>query len=449
MKLIIKTFSFVFYLVMLLAACESVVANSGDKESQIGYKLGEECIAKLPRGNGGNFRIKAEQGNASSQFTLGSMYENGSGYLHNRHDMKNAPCFLADRRVLKSYVEAFSWYHKAAVQNHEYAQYSLAQLYYSGKGTPQNYTEAVKWYLEAAAQNNAGSQKDLGDMYYYGEGIPRNIKESYIWYSIATANEWWTTVDHFSKSFGRKDVTYEIDIRKRRDEIAKLLSPADLSFAQSESLRRHNSIQNKQWRPAPISSANAAVVAEPQGVNIAERVFENTWRSVIVIRNGDSQGSGVIIRPNVVATNCHVVDGESTIIVYKSKNRSADTSTPFVATIHRADARQDFCLLNVDGLWGVPTTVRQYSTLKVGEDVYGLGAPSGLGLSLSSGLISQLRENEGVRIIQTDAAISPGSSGGGLFDREGNLVGITTFKFIGEDVEGLGFAIPADIVLAY
>jgi len=90
--------------------------------------------------------------------------------------------------------------------------------------------------------------------------------------------------------------------------------------------------------------------------------------------------------------------------------------------------------------------VRKYDSLKVGENVYGLGAPQGLDLSISLGLISQLRTHDGNRYIQTDAAISPGSSGGGLFDSAGNLIGILTAKITDAGVEGIGFAIPADLV---
>ena len=64
-------------------------------------------------------------------------------------------------------------------------------------------------------------------------------------------------------------------------------------------------------------------------------------------------------------------------------------------------------------------------------------------------MISQLRELDGDRFIQTDAAISPGSSGGGLFDSKGNLIGILTAKIVDKAAEGIGFAIPADLVLEY
>ena len=135
--------------------------------------------------------------------------------------------------------------------------------------------------------------------------------------------------------------------------------------------------------------------------------------------------------------------------MYKSANRRANTDAAFAATIRRADAARDFCLLDVADLWGIAATVRHYDTLEVGEDVYGLGAPRGLDLSLSDGLVSQLREVDGQRVIQTNAAISPGSSGGGLFDGEGNLVGIMTAKIADENTEGIGFAIPADLALAH
>ena len=212
------------------------------------------------------------------------------------------------------------------------------------------------------------------------------------------------------------------------------------------------SIENRETETVenlPSIRENIALAKPSGGVSTAEKVFENAWRSVVIVTTDDGQGSGVIIRPNVVATNCHVVDDGGEIIVYRSDNRRADTDTPFAATIRRANAEDDFCLLDVDGLWGVPATVRRYDTLKVGEAVYGLGAPKGLDLSLSDGLVSQLREVRGTRFIQTNAAISPGSSGGGLFDSEGNLVGIMTLKIADEGVEGIGFAIAADLAIEY
>jgi tetratricopeptide (TPR) repeat protein len=88
--------------------------------------------------------------------------------------------------------------------------------------------------------------------------------------------------------------------------------------------------------------------------------------------------------------------------------------------------------------------LRLSSTLAVGEHVYALGAPEGLELSLSEGLVSSLRSFDGLSFIQTTAPISHGSSGGGLFDGQGSLIGITTFTF--KDGQNLNFAIPSDLV---
>ena len=188
-------------------------------------------------------------------------------------------------------------------------------------------------------------------------------------------------------------------------------------------------------------------VSSSKPTNAAAYVFENVWQNIVLIRQGEKQGSGVIVSPNMVATNCHVVDSYGDIIIYKHDNRRATTDTRYWATIRRRDTARDFCLLDVAGLYGIPANARRYRTLNIGEDVYAVGSPKGLDLSLSSGIISQLRQGESTRYIQTDAAISPGSSGGGLFDSDGNLIGILTRKITDEEVEGIGFAIPADLIL--
>ena len=197
----------------------------------------------------------------------------------------------------------------------------------------------------------------------------------------------------------------------------------------------------------PSIGGSVATAPPPSETNIAEAVFENVWQSIVVIRQGENQGSGVIVRPNMVATNCHVVDSYDRIVIYKHDNRRATTDTTFNAVIRYQDEDRDFCLLNVAGLQGKPAKVRRYDTLKIGEDVYAVGSPKGLDLSLSSGIISQLRQAANNRSIQTDAAISPGSSGGGLFDSDSNFIGILTRKIADEKAEGLGFAIPADLTL--
>ena len=359
------------------------------------------------------YRKAAEQGNASAQNSLGIAYYFGRGV-----DL--------DQR------EAVSWFRKAAEQGMSEAQYALGIAYNTGEGVEKDQREAVKWYRKAAEQGLAGAQYNLGVAYWNGEGVITDKREAYIWLSIAKANSDEAATDNL-----------------RKLNWHDYLSKSKIRAANKEAARRMEAIENREAGTVekPSIRENIALAKPSGGVSIAEKVFENAWRSVVIVTTDDGQGSGVIIRPNVVATNCHVVDDGGEIVVYKSDNRRADTDTPFAATIRRANDEDDFCLLEVDGLWGVSATVRRYDTLKVGEAVYGLGAPKGLDLSLSDGLVSQLREVRGTRFIQTNAAISPGSSGGGLFDSEGNLVGIMTLKIADESVEGIGFAIAADLAL--
>jgi TonB family protein len=114
------------------------------------------------------------------------------------------------------------------------------------------------------------------------------------------------------------------------------------------------------------------------------------------------------------------------------------------------DKQRDLCQLHATGAASFTRPVRglvAMDDLKVGQRVYAIGGPQGFELTLSEGLISGLRRSENgfSQLIQTTAAISPGSSGGGLFDQDGRLVGITTFLL--EESQNLNFALPAGWVL--
>jgi len=102
---------------------------------------------------------------------------------------------------------------------------------------------------------------------------------------------------------------------------------------------------------------------------------------------------------------------------------------------------KDICLLDAKGITGKPAQLGEAVSLKVGDSVYAVGAPQGLELSLSNGIVAQLR-GELPPLIQTNTAISPGSSGGGLFDEKGRLVGLTTLQI--EGGQSLNFAMPVE-----
>jgi hypothetical protein len=115
------------------------------------------------------------------------------------------------------------------------------------------------------------------------------------------------------------------------------------------------------------------------------------------------------------------------------------------AEIEHIDLHADICRLRVQGLNTAGVQLRYLKDVEVGERAYSVGAPEGLELTISEGLVSGLRDLDGERVIQTSAAISHGSSGGGLFGSDGRLIGITTFSFARGQT--LNFALPTDSLL--
>lgn len=163
-------------------------------------------------------------------------------------------------------------------------------------------------------------------------------------------------------------------------------------------------------------------------------------------------GSGVIIaKEGYVITNHHVIDGADTVMV-----RTTDGSE-YKATLVGSDAASDVAVLKIDPTADKPLTVAvlgDSTKLMVGEDAIAIGNPLGsLGGTVTNGIISALDreiriDGESMRLLQTNAAVNPGNSGGGLFNLAGELIGIVNAKSSGEDVEGLGFAIPINTAQA-
>jgi hypothetical protein len=153
---------------------------------------------------------------------------------------------------------------------------------------------------------------------------------------------------------------------------------------------------------------------------------------------GDKQGSGVAVSATQIVTNYHVVAGATRVSI-SSPTQSLSGS------VQRVDVARDLALVGAPGLSMPAVGTRSSGALRIGERAYAIGAPHGLALTLSEGLVSGLRSYKGGMAVQTTAAISPGSSGGGLFDEAGRLIGITTFGLEGD---GLNFALPAEWAVA-
>jgi len=190
-----------------------------------------------------------------------------------------------------------------------------------------------------------------------------------------------------------------------------------------------------------LAAVVCSIVAGPlaaQGKS-PEQIFQEVSRSMVTIHTLDAEenvsnlGSGVVTAAETVVTNCHVLEGGVRYAVYSGKAR-------YSGTLRVADIDRDLCELQVGNL-RAPRVALYTGRLRVGQRVYAAGAPEGLELTISEGLVSSIRELDDAHYIQTSAPISSGSSGGGLFDVEGRLVGVTAF--IIPEGQNLNFALPA------
>jgi|LNFM01.1.fsa_nt_gb serine protease Do len=197
-----------------------------------------------------------------------------------------------------------------------------------------------------------------------------------------------------------------------------------------------------------LSSAALLVTATAVAAPLApELVFERAAPSIVTVYAADrqgqvvSQGSGVVVAHAHVLTNCHVLKGADYVGL---KAGSAAVSAELV----EVRLEHDLCLLKSPLLPAPPLARASSLDLRVGQRVFALGAPLGLDLTFTEGMVSGLRREEDYPLIQTSAAVSPGSSGGALLAPDGRLVGIVTFQASdGEQrSQNLNFAMPIDLL---
>jgi serine protease Do len=169
--------------------------------------------------------------------------------------------------------------------------------------------------------------------------------------------------------------------------------------------------------------------------------FERVADGTLVVKSGGGIGSGFFLGPDgLVLTAAHVVSGGKVVL----KTRTGQT---LEASVVRVSRESDVALLSV----GRSDSPRPCLELDLtprtpGQDVYAIGSPAGeqLAFSLSRGIVSGVRTISGVALLQTDASLSPGNSGGALVEQKGRVVGVVSRKIAGHAVEGLGFAIPIE-----
>ncbi len=210
------------------------------------------------------------------------------------------------------------------------------------------------------------------------------------------------------------------------------------------------------YRSVTLQDQNGNAVTRPMEVG---EVADATRDSVVEITTeavttgsfmmqyvSEGAGSGVILTEDgYIVTNHHVVDGATSISV-----RTTDGQT-YPAELIGSDDQADLAVIKIGASGLQPAVFGDFSNCKVGDSVVAIGNPLGqLGGTVTVGYISALDrqitiDGNIMTLLQTDTAINPGNSGGGLFNMNGELIGVVNAKSSGEDVEGLGFAIPISL----
>lgn len=192
--------------------------------------------------------------------------------------------------------------------------------------------------------------------------------------------------------------------------------------------------------PEPVGDASSTT-----GSNRAQTVYRMVADSIYAIQSTEkasqrvASGGAVAISEDYLATNCHIIINPSNIYVTINEREKH-------AKLY--SAHDDLCIISVDGMKFNPVKMRRAKSVNIGEDVYAIGNPEDFERTISDGIISNKLNNHGIIILQTNASISHGSSGGGLFDHDGNLVGITTSSKSSDSAQNINFALPTEMIEA-
>ena len=194
-----------------------------------------------------------------------------------------------------------------------------------------------------------------------------------------------------------------------------------------------------QPAPVPPKVASPSNEASP-AVALLEDVVSRTLPAVVSIEAGQSRGTGFFVRPDTVLTNAHVVEGHTSVqltagaIRLTARVTTVATSTD-LAVLHVSPSRPDQPTLRLGSVRSV----------RAGQEVVAIGSALGvLSNTVTRGIVSAVRQTGTVTLIQTDAALNPGNSGGPLIDRTGVVIGINSLGFTGRVAEGVAFAVASD-----
>jgi S1-C subfamily serine protease len=190
------------------------------------------------------------------------------------------------------------------------------------------------------------------------------------------------------------------------------------------------------------AAAASALLTGPAGAADGWKIYQEVRPSMVQVvgvtpTGRYHMGSGVVLPNGTIVTNCHVTLGAARIQLFGSMSGSDS------ASLQAATVGHDLCALHFPDVKRMPVTVGESRKLKVGDPVYAIGFNAGKGLTYQTGEVAELFEYDGAMVIRTTSPFTHGASGGGLFDQNGQLVGILTFFRVAPSGTSY-FAVPAE-----
>ncbi|MDP8218986.1 MAG: trypsin-like peptidase domain-containing protein [Candidatus Theseobacter exili] len=437
-------------------------ANAGDAHAAFGIaKIYEKGKYFSSRGSDESLSVERDRKTAFHWYKVSA----DLGYEKALRTVFYSYCY--GRYGPENRVKAESYLIKASNMGHEWAMLLLAHR--SEKSDPE---KVMNLYLQLASMDNCHAQGRLAELYLEGKIVPKDPCKAYFWALLARVG--WPSrkcpidgllfaTNNYDPSYSVKDKSeatldpeYIEVVQDAASKWKKGQTEPDLPTVQTEPEKKPflakiippdsikvSKLKNKEkpleWIPADIDlSMQLKTVLTPS--QIFELINPSVWTVIsastaknLKAMNNISIASAVAISENKLLTNYHIIEKKPYVLIKHGEEIVG-------VVIYAGDKQRDQCILLSKGIKLKPVKgFRKYNQLSVGDTVYSVGSPQGLENSLGQGLVSGKRELGEQKIIQTTAPISQGSSGGGLFDRAGNLIGITTFKII--DSEGLNFAI--------
>ena len=174
---------------------------------------------------------------------------------------------------------------------------------------------------------------------------------------------------------------------------------------------------------------------------VVNKVFPSTVLIVAEDKNAQPQslGSGFLVSPNIVATNYHVIENS-----YSGYVKLVNQDTLYeIEGVVGYDVQKDLALIKISNNTGKQVSYKS-SSVDIGQKIFAIGNPLGLEGTISDGIVSGLRNVDGVNMLQISAPISPGNSGGPVVDENGDVIGVATYTYA--EGQNLNFAVPVKYV---